>query len=159
MFLILRGKTDIVLVAESGNQVQFRPPPPVLSIVLAMLYGVSPAEREPKCEPSPVANYSALKTALDRYSPARPLLDSIGKPENRHFNLGNGDHFHSRSAGWMKACGTENPDQAKRPGEQDNQGLPPVLPEVFFTRLLKTAKAAHKPLTPAAQSRTLWRAA
>jgi DNA topoisomerase IA len=75
-----------------------------------------------------------------------------------------GDHLRSRSrilttAGWMKVYGTKDPDQDKKAEEQDNQALPPARLEVFFTRPLKTAQAAHKPLTPAGQSRTQWRAA
>ena len=58
----------------------------------------------------------------------------------------------------MKVYGTKDPDQDIKAEEQDNQ-VPPVRPEAFFTRPLKTAQDAHKPLTPSAGSRTQWRAA
>jgi hypothetical protein len=71
---------DFEWLVEGGT----RPiPPPASSPILRIgnTYGVSTGQREPQREPSPVADCSAIKTAIDGYCPTSPFLNSLGTRE------------------------------------------------------------------------------
>jgi len=66
--------------ANGRSAIECPIPPPASSPILRIgnTYGVSTGQREPQREPSPVADCSAIKTAIDGYCPTSPFLNSLG---------------------------------------------------------------------------------